>query len=215
MMDVLTRNYYRMIRNGAFGEDEPLEPMSEYKWRKIEAMATADGITPYMKADSAHPFAAAAKPAPADYGMPPGRRLRHIAENERHAMDTSVASLTLLGIMVRNAEQTLVRRTSLRMIVEMGVFLRTNGDKVDFIKIERWLRKLGIRRLTELHCSVLTALLGFNINELPFMRRSAPMAARLILRDRRLTAAYLLHYPAATILSGLRRVYNSVTQIEE
>ena len=213
-MDVLTRNYYRMIRNGAFGENEPLEPMSEYKWRKMEAMAADDGTTPYMRADSAHPFAAA-KPVSADYGMPPGRRLRHIAEKERHAMDTSVASLTLLGIMVRNAEQTLVRRTSLRMIVEMGVFLRTNGDKVDFIKIERWLRKLGIRRLTELHCSVLTALLGFNINELPFMRRSAPMAARLILRDRRLTAVYLLRYPAATILSWLRRAYNSVTQIEE
>lgn len=29
-MNVLTRNYFRMLRNGAFGENEPMEPMSKY-----------------------------------------------------------------------------------------------------------------------------------------------------------------------------------------
>ena len=215
-MDVLTRNYYRMIRNGAFGENEPLEAMSEYKWRKIKQMAEADNVVAYMRSDDAHPLPSPPEKAePTDYSMPSSRRLRHIADKERHAMDTSVASLHLLSIMVHNDEQTLIHRTSLRMIIEMGMFLRHEGDKVDFLKIERWLRKLGIRRLTELHCSVLTALLGFNINELPFMRRSSPMAQRLILRDRKLTVAYLLRYPGTTISSWLRHLYNTVTQIEE
>ena len=28
-MNVLTRNYFRMLRNGAFGENEPMEPSTE------------------------------------------------------------------------------------------------------------------------------------------------------------------------------------------
>ena len=34
-MNVLTRNYFRMLRNGAFGEHEALEPMSKYKWNAL------------------------------------------------------------------------------------------------------------------------------------------------------------------------------------
>ena len=205
-----------MIRNGAFGENEPIEPMSEYKWRKIKKMAEADGVATYMKTDGIHTLVnPGEQQKPAKYDMPSGRRLRHITEKERHSMDTSVASLELLNIMMHNAEQTLIRRTSLRMIIEMGVFLRTKGDKVDYIKIERWLRKLGVRRLTELHCSVLIVLFHFDISELPFMRRCSPMAERLMLRDRRLTAAYLFKYPGTTLYSWLRRILNTLTQIEE
>lgn len=205
-----------MLRNGAFDENEPLEPMSEHKWRKIWQMAVKDNVTAYLKGDEAHPYAKqASNPGNVKYDIPDGRTLRRITEKERHAMDTSVASLELLNIMTHTVEQTLNRRASLRMIIELGVFLRKKGDRVDYIKIEKWLRKLGIRRLMELHASVLIVFFNFNISELPFMHRCSPLAERFMLKDRKLTTAYLFKYPASTMHSWLKAVCNVITQIEE
>lgn len=205
-----------MLRNGAFDENEPLEPMSEHKWRKVWQMAVADNVTAYIKGDEAHPYVKqTADQGNVKYEIPDGRTLRRITEKERHAMDTSVASLELLSIMTHITEQTLNRRASLKMIIELGVFLRKKGDRVDYIKIEKWLKKLGIRRLMELHSSVLVTFFNFNISELPFMHRCSPLAERFILKDRKLTTAYLFRYPASTIRSWLKTVCNVITQIEE
>lgn len=205
-----------MLRNGAFDENEPLEPMSEHKWRKVWQMAEADNVTAYLKGDEAHPFTKrAVNLNNMKHVIPYSRTLRRITEKERHAMDTSVASLELLNIMTHTVEQTLNRRASLRMIIELGVFLRKKGDRVDYIKIEKWLRKLGIKRLTELHASVLIVFFNFNISELPFMRCCSSCAERFILNDRKLTTAYLFRYPASTMHSWLKAVYNVITQIEE
>lgn len=218
-MDIILRNYYRMLRNGAFGENEPLEPMSDHKWRKIYRMAGNDHVMQYLNTDgtgsTVRPKTSTQTVATKSYDIPDSRRLRKLTERERHSMDTSVESLELLNIIMHNTEQTLNRRTSLRMIIEMGVFLRKKGDRVDYIKLERWLRKLGVRRLAELHGSVLIALFGFNLNELPFMHRYAAIAEHFIVYDRCLTLSYLPKYPGATIHSWFRAIYNILTQIEE
>lgn len=218
-MDIIQRNYYRMLRNGAFGEDEPLEPMSDHKWRTIYRMAEADHVTQYLKTEGTgsmvKPQMNMQTSSTGKYDIPDSRRLRKLTERERHSMDTSVESLEFLNIIMHNMDRTLNRHTSLRLIIEMGVFLRMKGDRVDFIKIERWLKKLGVRHLAELHGSVLIALFNFNLNELPFMRRCATCGERFVVYDRCLTLRYLSKYPGATIHSWFRAIYNVLTQIEE
>lgn len=224
-MNIVLRNYYRILRNDAFGENEPLEPMSEHKWRKVRRMAQNDGVTQYIGSIPDSGSRQQATPASAEASAVAvsstallsvdGRRVRRLMERERHSMDTSVESLELLNIIMHNTDETLNRHASLRMIIEMGVFLRKKGDRVDFIKTERWLRKLGVRRLAELHGSVLIAMFNFNLNEIPFMHRYAKCAKKFIVCDRCLTLGYLFKYPGATVHSWFRAIHNVLTQIEE
>lgn len=207
-MIVLTRNYFRMLRNGAFGENEPMEPMSKYKWEALYRRAEREEVLSYIKDDAPHISINFE-----DHTQ--GRKFRSIAKAEYHAIDTSLDTLDMLNIMLYNIDQTISGHTSLHGIIEMGRFLRKKGDKVDFVKLESWFQKLGVNRMAQLHGSVLISLFGFNIDELPFMTSERALADKLGDQDKRLTLSYLAHYPLSTTHSMLRRLHNAITQIEE
>ena len=111
--------------------------------------------------------------------------------------------------------QTIAGRTRIDGIIEIGHFLRTKGDKVDFIKIEQWLHKLGIYNIAQLHASILVELFGFTPDEVPFLHRTSHKAVRLATDTHKLTLAFLPYYPAATLHSMFYRLHKSITQIEE
>ena len=123
-MNVLTRNYFRMLRNGAFGENEPMEPMSKYKWEALYRRAEREEVLSYIKDDAPHISINFE-----DHTQ--GRKFRSIAKAEYHAIDTSLDTLDMLNIMLYNIDQTISGHTSLHGIIEMGRFLRKKGDKVD------------------------------------------------------------------------------------
>lgn len=81
-------------------------------------------------------------------------------------MDT----LYLLRLIVGNINGMLSYGISLRGIVQLGNYLRTRGDKVDFVKLENWLRRLHIRRMAQLQGSILMRFFNFEQDELPFVR---------------------------------------------
>ena len=43
-MDVITRNFFRLLRAGVFDQQEQIEPMSAWKWRQTFRMATAHHV---------------------------------------------------------------------------------------------------------------------------------------------------------------------------
>lgn len=49
-MDVITRNFFRLLRSGAWNEDEALEPMSHFKWNRLEQMVRAQRVGSIIKA---------------------------------------------------------------------------------------------------------------------------------------------------------------------
>ena len=110
-------------------------------------------------------------------------RLRRIAENERHAIDTNIGSLEVLNIIVGNVSSMLNRGMMLSGIIQLGSYLRTKGDKVDFVKLDNWLSKLHIRRMAQLQGSMLIAVFNFEQDELPFVQRIEPAAYQLVLRS--------------------------------
>ena len=111
------------------------------------------------------------------------RRLAKIQENERHAIDTSVETLYLLRIIVANVNAMLSGGISLRGIIQLGDYLRTRGDKVDFVKLDRWLAKLRIQRIAQLEGSVLITFFDFEKDEIPFVRHVERGADNLTLRS--------------------------------
>ena len=43
-MDIITRNFFSLLRSGALNEYETIEPMSEFKWKRLEQMVVAQHV---------------------------------------------------------------------------------------------------------------------------------------------------------------------------
>lgn len=127
----------------------------------------------------------------------------------------------------------------------MGQYLRTRGDKVDFIKLESWLRKLHIQRMAQLEGSVLITFFDFEKDEIPFVRRvekaptNSPYAPFITTRRRqrhrvrtdchwlvrttggtmrkslRRSIRYMTYAPIETISNFTHKVFHSLSEIEE
>ncbi len=99
------------------------------------------------------------------------RKLGRITRNELRGIDTSMPSLEFLYRMVEGMNGFLVSGQSFRGVVAIGEYLRSDGDKVDFIKVRKWIRSLGMDRMASFTCSHLVDMFGFAPDEMPFVER--------------------------------------------
>ena len=99
------------------------------------------------------------------------RRLKSLIYNELHSIDTSIEALDLLKLIVSNSETMFTRGMNLGGIITMGEYLRTRGNKVDFVKLENWLNTLQLSAMAELQGNVLISVFGFEEDEIPLSRR--------------------------------------------
>ena len=47
-MDVIERNFMRLLRSGTFGDDTAVEPMSQWKWNQLYQMSLMHGVTAFI-----------------------------------------------------------------------------------------------------------------------------------------------------------------------
>lgn len=78
-------------------------------------------------------------------------------------------TLNLLLIIVHIARYILSEGVCLKQIIDLGIFLRKVGDKVDFIKLQKWIDQLHLKRMSQLEGSILVHLFNFSKKEIPFM----------------------------------------------
>lgn len=78
-------------------------------------------------------------------------------------------SLTLLLTLVRSTRYLLNDGISLKQMVDLGLFVRRLGDKVDYVKVQDWLVRLGLCRMARVVAAILTEFLGFEADELQFL----------------------------------------------
>ena len=154
-MNFLQRNLFTKLRADNFGIKEEMEPMTTFKKKKIAQMLKNVNDVPAGEVKMNNSFL--------------NRRLSKIQEDERHAIDTSIETIYLLRIIVANVNGMLANGINLRGIIQLGDYLRTRGDKVDFVKLEKWLAKLRIQRIAQLEGSVLITFFDFEQDEIPFV----------------------------------------------
>ena len=209
-MHIINRNFFRILRAGALNENEPLEPMSEFKWNRLYQMVKSqkvsnialegiqtrrddenNNIPPSLLAElqASVDEVPKKKSLHAHYIEVPSlsnpildHKLKRIFNNERHSIDTNIDSLRLLGIIIDNVQTILNKGMSLGGILDLGKFLRTQGDKVDFVKIDTWLQTLHMRRMAQLQGSILILVFNFEQDEIPFVNNIEPQAGKIILR---------------------------------
>lgn len=170
-MDFLQRNLFIKLRAENFDSKEEMEPMTTFKRQKIALMMKNLTDIPTGEVVMHNPFL--------------NKRLSNIQKEERHAIDTSIETLNLLNLLVSNVNSILSNGVNLLGIIELGQYLRTTGcgDKVDWIKLEKWLRKLRIQRMAQLEGSILITFFDFEKEEIPFVKTVEPGAYKQTLRS--------------------------------
>lgn len=187
LFPIIEENFTTLLRAGAFDiTGTQLQPMSAYKWSVLQALAKelriegiiASGIRA-LKDDVALPRECISNTKEEVFGTEnvklynifTSRKLKKIKDEERHSMDTSIETLDLLDIIVANADEIITNDMSLIGIISLGRYLRTQGHRVDFVKLNNWIDKLGIKQITSFLCSMLIELFDFEVQELEFMNR--------------------------------------------
>ncbi|MEE0670493.1 hypothetical protein [Prevotella sp.] len=214
-MNIIKRNFLRLLRLGAFGENEVIEPMSKFKWEVIfhianihnvvglifdgiaknkenEALIPQDIILKYKKIldEEGYGIKAQATGSRPSVQLPDAglshmcngflnARLKRIRENEPQSADASVETLNTLDIIVQATECTMTYGLSFATILRIGIYLRVDGDKIDFVKLENWLRKLNLTRMAQLEGSILIDIFGFEMDEIPFVNKMEPSAHKI------------------------------------
>lgn len=207
-MDVIQRNFFRILSSGAFNSQSNIEPMSPFKWRRLMQMVDAQQVIPvFVKGISKHSLdeglrlpdsiIADIKARMNDNRTLSGKvpekvklssrllnhRLKGIIHNELHSIDTSIEALDILKLIVSNSQSMLTRGMYLDGIITLGQYLRTRGDKVDFVKLDAWLSSLMLHPMAELQGNILISVFGFDEDELPFVTKYDQKAYKLTLRS--------------------------------
>lgn len=214
-MNIIKRNFLRLLRLGAFGENEVIEPMSKFKWEVIfhianihnvvgvifdgiaknkenEALIPQDIILKYKKILDEEGYGIKSQTTSSipsvqlpDAGLSHmcngflNARLKRIRANEPQSTDASVETLNMLDIIVQATECTMTYGLSFATILRIGIYLRVDGDKIDFVKLENWLRKLNLTRMAQLEGSILIDIFGFEMDEIPFVNKMEPSAHKI------------------------------------
>ena len=89
--------------------------------------------------------------------------------NSGEQIETISYNLSLLLLILRITVRMLNDGMLLNEIVDMGVFLRKVGDKVDFVLLQEWIDKLALGRVAQLLGALLVGLFEFTPDEIPFM----------------------------------------------
>ena len=207
-MDVIQRNFFRILSSGAFNSQSNIEPMSPFKWRRLMQMVDAQQVIPvFVKGINKHSLdeglrlpdsiIADIKARMNDNRTLSGKvpekvklssrllnhRLKGIIHNELHSIDTAIEALDILKLIVSNSQSMLTRGMDLDGIITLGQYLRTRGDKVDFVKLDAWLSSLMLHPMAELQGNILISVFGFDEDELPFVTKYDQKAYKLTLRS--------------------------------
>ena len=185
-MNITTRNFLRLLRAGAFDRDEPIEPMSAWKWKRVYEVACEQGVArlvfrgvqllsdqfflqiPEAQMEAwrktvAQPIAQDDEPSPRLTNRLHEKKLRAIMEGERAGSPT----LAVLKAMLITTRHILDDGYYLRPLVQLALLLRPNSPKFDREKLAHWLHELSMERIVQFEMSLITLLFQTEAESLP------------------------------------------------
>lgn len=171
---IIYNDTFAHLRSDAFGTTEVYNPMSPWKLRRMEQyiQTAKKDDTPYEPSTTYHlstPFLE--------------KRRQLIYDNERHSIDTSVETLRLLNIIIYNMEQVTTGTLSVNGVITLGQYLRKQGHKVDYVKLDAWIKQLFLRSIASLLSSALLFVFNFEESELPFLYRKCPEVREILCKQ--------------------------------
>lgn len=234
-MNIIQRNFLRLLRAGAFGDKETVEPMSEWKWQQLYQLARQHGVTPWvadgigMLSDDfflqlsptlRQQFADDTTDRIEEYGHLAfsnpmlNEKLQEIAE--KAGQDN--LTYELLQNIVAIARTMLSSGVSLRELITLGTYLRNTHDPIDYDSLQQWLHSLGLRRMARLEGGLLVELFGFAPDEIQFADARVDKSVRKLINDlflRRRHMRYIAFFPREAVINYATNLYHNLRNIEE
>ena len=135
-------------------------------------------------------------------------------------METTNATLTMLVALLNIVRTSLDEGLRLWQLVDLGVLLRRQGDRMDFVKLQEWIERLRFTRMSQLVATALTGLLGFAGDEVPFVPASkiggdVDDLADTLLRPRQRSTRYFRYNPGEGIASVVASITHRLGNVKE
>ena len=207
-MDIIKRNFFKILRCGALNDKQPIEPMSQYKWTKLIKLAMINGVEAIVAKsfsryladnDDAIPVQIAytfidsqKKSATSSVIEVPeaqlsnfllNKRLTGIRLSETDEQGKPSETIVTLNIIIYNINQILSIGVDLNMMLCLGKYLRMAADKIDGTKLRNWLKSLHIQRMAQIEADILVYFLGFEEEEVPFFTHSSKGAEKILMHS--------------------------------
>lgn len=194
-MDIILRNFFRLIRSGSFSQNETIEPMSVFKWGKVYQLALIHQVVEpvyqgmlrsknqfffhitdqqwalwektvkdYQKKDwtEENEFLSGDRLTNPILNY----KLQNILDDEH----TDLSTRQLLLMVIRIARYILNEGLPINQLVDLGLFLQKNSDRVDFRMLQKWFQSLKLEQISMLEGTLLIHLFGFEAEEILFLQ---------------------------------------------
>ena len=197
MINIIQRNFFRLLRSGAFESKEQIEPMSVYKWQKLFQLSLMHDVAGFaydglmrckdqffvhltdsqwkqwentindMRKSPHNDDGEDDEFLRADHLTNPilNRKLQSILDDE----NSDIKSRQMLLMIIRVSRHILNEGLPVRQLIELGTFLRTDGNGCDATMLEHWIKSLKLQPVARLEASLLIMLLGFSREEISFV----------------------------------------------
>lgn len=93
------------------------------------------------------------------------KKLQTILDDEQ----SDIATRQLLLIIIHIARHILNEGVPVYNLVELGKYLSSEGQHVDFLTLKQWLKSLGFPPMAQLEGALLIQMFGFSKEEVPFL----------------------------------------------
>ena len=195
-MDIVARNLFRLLRNGAFGTQEQIEPMSAFKWERLYQLALVHRVVTYayqgLQKSRDQFFVNLTERQEEAWLKAVGdtsRQLPAMEDEEDELLKADqftnpVINHQLQNILDDEHSDTNTRQMLLRIIrvvrhilnegmpisqlLELGIFMRQQGAQVDYPTLKGWIGKLRLAPMSQLEGELLILLFGFQPEDVPF-----------------------------------------------
>lgn len=196
-MNIIQRNFFRLLRSGAFNSTEQIEPMSIYKWECLYQLSIMHQVVPvayeglkrcknqfllrltdaqWQQWQKIAEEASRHQKAPededdeflrGDHLTNPllNHKLQDILDDEH----SDTTSRQLLLLIIRIVRHIMNEGMPVSQLIELGIFLRQKGKKVDQQMFMKWVSSLRLSPMCQLEGEFLMLLFGFEKEELFFL----------------------------------------------
>ena len=185
-MHITTRNLFLLLRAGAFGQQDRLEPMSAWKWRKTYQLAVAHGVEAEayeglevvsdqffaqlvpdeLRSQWADCAAEARRRSQNRSTELPARLSKQLDNIVESYPEATVEHSMLEGIMLLSYSLLTDDCWVLRLLA-LGEQVREMGQRVNRELLQKWLRQTRLARMAQLEGAMLVMLMGVQPEELP------------------------------------------------
>lgn len=197
-IDITTRNFFTLIRCGAFNTTEQVEPMSASKWQHLFMLAVAQDVAPQVFAGidrckdqffmhlteqqwkqwrdlltTIHTDDSNDTNAKDDKLLRPDQLTNPVLNRKlQHILDDEHSDNDTREMLLRITgivRSLLNNGISLRQMVDLGKMTRDSQRHVDYQQLNNWIRLLHLQSIAQLIGELMMSILNFDKAELGFM----------------------------------------------